>query len=60
MGFDHGQGFLLASPMPKSQLIQALQRRARQARRIPGPRRQRYRRRTVRLDIDRVPIEADA
>jgi len=37
MGFDYGQGFLLAAPMPKSQLIQALQQRARQARGIPRP-----------------------
>jgi predicted signal transduction protein with EAL and GGDEF domain len=37
MGFDYGQGFLLAAPMPKSQLIQALQQRARQARRMPRP-----------------------
>jgi len=37
MGFDYGQGFLLAAPVPKSQLIQALQQRARQARRIPRP-----------------------
>ena len=37
MGFDYGQGFLLAAPMPKSQLIQALQQRARQARGVPRP-----------------------
>jgi EAL domain-containing protein (putative c-di-GMP-specific phosphodiesterase class I) len=37
MGCDYGQGFLLAAPMPKSQLIQALQQRARQPRGIPRP-----------------------
>jgi EAL domain-containing protein (putative c-di-GMP-specific phosphodiesterase class I) len=36
MGCDFGQGFLLAAPMPKGQLIAALQQRARQAR-IPRP-----------------------
>jgi EAL domain-containing protein (putative c-di-GMP-specific phosphodiesterase class I) len=32
MGCDYGQGFLLAAPMPKKQLIRTLQQRARQAR----------------------------
>src|SRR5262249_27981546 len=32
MGCDYGQGFLLAAPMPKKQLIQTLQQRAHQAR----------------------------
>src|SRR5262249_16301917 len=32
MGCDYGQGFLLAAPMPKKQLIQTLQQRTRQAR----------------------------
>jgi EAL domain-containing protein (putative c-di-GMP-specific phosphodiesterase class I) len=35
MGCDFGQGFLLAAPMPKDQFIESLQRRAREARRIP-------------------------
>jgi EAL domain-containing protein (putative c-di-GMP-specific phosphodiesterase class I) len=32
MGCDYGQGFLLAAPMQKSQLVQTLQQRVRQAR----------------------------
>jgi len=32
MGCDYGQGFLLAAPMPKTRLIEALRQRARQAR----------------------------
>jgi EAL domain-containing protein (putative c-di-GMP-specific phosphodiesterase class I) len=37
MGCDHGQGFLLAAPMPKSRLIAHLQQRAQQSRRIVRP-----------------------
>jgi EAL domain-containing protein (putative c-di-GMP-specific phosphodiesterase class I) len=37
MGCDFGQGFLLAAPMPKKQLIAAMRKRLREGRLVPRP-----------------------